>query len=191
VTGQFVYRSRDPEVVQGWKDAGDAIHAYVDETKRVLANHGAGGYQDYRHGGGWSIGRFSGLLIPQDEFPPPGWRMADAAQMRAVPDKRTKAGKAVTATLEAVKHPGDPLFKLVGMPPDIAGGPGFITPSVRLLEDRAALYVAWRENPEGRESFFGKGSAIDFGKWERVKLSEYYTEVERADAAKADAEVSA
>ena len=55
------------------------------------------------------------------------------------------------------------------------------------MEGGAALYVTWRECPEGRYSFLAGHVEVDFGRWERVKLSEYYAEVERADAARAAA----
>jgi hypothetical protein len=183
----FVYRSTDSDVLQAWKDAGEAIDAYVKRTEAVLDEHGAGGYKTYRYSGR-NVGQFAGLDIPAGEKPPAGWRMNSNY---AVPDKRTKAGKAADAALKTVKHPGDPLLKLIGMPPDVEGGPGFISPGVRMLEGHGALYVTWREDPEGRQSFFAGKVTIDHGRWQRVPLSQYYAEVERKDAAKADAEATA
>jgi hypothetical protein len=176
-----VYRSRDPEVVQAWIDATDAISGYVQQTQRVLDACGLAGYQAYRHSSGWSPGRFSGLAVPEGEKAPAGWRMLERY---AVPDKRTKAGKQVAAALDAVKHPGDPLLKLTGMLPDAQSGRGgFSSPGVRLMENRTAVYVTWSFNPEGRHSFLGgRDAAIDFSRWERVKLSEYYAEAERHEA---------
>jgi hypothetical protein len=49
-------------------------------------------------------------------------------------------------------------------------------PGVRLLEDGTALYVMWTA-PQDRE--------VDFARWEKVPLSEYYVAVEHAEAAKA------
>jgi hypothetical protein len=177
-----VYRSRDPEVVQAWINATGSIDTYVQQTQRVLDAYGLAGYQAYRHSSGWSPGRFSGLAIPGGEKPPAGWRMNGRF---AVPDKRVKAGKQVAAALDAVKHPGDPLLKLTGMLPDAESGRGgFSSPGVRLMEDRAAVYVTWSFNPEGRNSFLGaRDAAIDFTLWERVKLSEYYAEAERTNEA--------
>lgn len=175
----FVYRSRDPEVVGAWKDASEAISAYVRATQAVLDAAGLGAYQCYRHTGGWNPGRFAGLAVPDGEAVPAGWRMTGRY---AVPDKRTKAGRDIAAALEAVRHPGDPLFKLIGMPPDIASGNGFSSPAVRLLEDGAALYVTWQRDPDGAESFFQGKAVVDRDRWEHVKLSAYYAEVERAKA---------
>jgi hypothetical protein len=179
------YVSRDAEVVRAWTDAGDAINTYVQQTQRVLDAYGLARYQCYRDQGGWKPGRFRGLAIPQDEFPPDGWRMDGGYEQMAVPDKRTKAGKQVTAALDAVEHPGDPLFKLVGMPPDVEGGTGFVSPAIRLLENRTALYVGWTVNPEGRQSFFSNDATVDLERWESVPLSAYYLAIEQAEAAKA------
>jgi hypothetical protein len=175
------YRSRDAEVLAAWKAAGDAIQDYVDRTHAVLEEAGLGGYQAFRATRGWSPGRFAGLGIPSGEKPPAGWRMA-VLERFAVPDKRVKAGKAIHAALEAVKHPGDPLFSLIGMPPDVDGR----TPAVRVLENRTALYVGWGVDPVGRESFFKGRSEIDAAKWERIPLSAYYLAIEQHEAAKAE-----
>jgi hypothetical protein len=181
----YVYRSRDPQVVGAWKDACAAIEAYVKATGAVLDGAGLGAYKVYRNTRGLRPGHFAGLAIPQDEFPPEGWRMRAEY---AVPDKRTKAGKAVDAALDAVKHPGDPLYRLIGMPPDILTGAGnFSTPAVRLLEDGTTLYTAWRTDPAGcRESFMAGKFEIDRSLWEPVKLSEYYAAIEVADARKTE-----
>ena len=165
-------------------DATDAISGYVQQTQRVLDTYGLAGDQAFRHSSGWSPGRFSGLAIPDGEQPPAGWRMGSRF---AVPDKRVKAGKQVAAALDAVKHPGDPLLKLTGMLPDAeADRGGFSSPGVRLMENRTAVYAIWSFSPEGRQSFLGgRDAVIDFGRWERVKLSEYYAEVERHEAGRA------
>lgn len=183
----IVYRSADPAVVQAWKDAEAAINAYVKQTQAVLDDAGLGRYRVYRNNG-WSPGKFAGLAIPQDEFPPDGWRQNKAREY-ATPDKRLKAGKQIAAALEAVKHPGDPLHKLIGMPADTLSGGGFSSPGVRLLEDRTALYVLWRLDPDGRESFSSK-STVDHGLWKRVRLSEYYAACEQADEAKKTAQAA-
>ena len=180
------YRSTDPEVVSAWKAAGDAIQEYVDQTRAILDAAGLGGYQVYRHHG-WSPGKFAGLAIPVGEKPPAGWRMT---ARYAVPDKRVKAGKQIEAALAGVKHPGDPLLKLIGMPPDAESRGGFSSPAVRLLEERTALYVAWSVDPVGRQSFLGsrdRAGVIDPDRWERIPLSAYYLAVEQADAVKAGA----
>jgi hypothetical protein len=177
------YRSADPEVVRAWTGAADGINDYVKATQAVLDAAGLGQYKVYRHNG-WSPGQFAGLAIPAGETAPTGWRML---RDYAVPDRRLKAGKTIDAAIAAVKHPGDPLHKLVGMPPDMLTGGRFLTPGVRLLEDRSALYVTWRADPAGSESFFSGRAEIDLGRWERVPLSRYYAAVEEADRQAADA----
>ena len=131
----IVYRSADPQVVKAWKDAEAAINVYVEQTQAVLDEAGLGRYQVYRNNG-WSPGKFAGLAIPQDEFPPDGWRQNKAREY-ATPDKRLKAGKQIAAALEAVKHPGDPLHKLIGMPADTLSGAVSHPPASGCL--RAAL----------------------------------------------------
>jgi hypothetical protein len=171
----FVYRSRDPQVTYAWKGAEAALHEYVKDTERVLEEMGLGGYKVYRDTHHWHPWHFAGLAIPQDEFPPDGWRMNAKYEAYAVPDKRTKAGKRAAAALAAVKHPGAPMAKVPGMPQDVCYPGGFTSPAVSLLEDGIALYVAWRIDPAGcRESFSSKSAEIDLALWERAPLSEYY-----------------
>ena len=185
VTVAFV--SRDAEVIKAWTDASDAVTAYVKATQAVLDAAGLERYECFRNSGGWSPGKFAGLAIPQDEFPPDGWRMA---ARYAVPDKRRKAGREIEAALAAVKHPGDPLLKLIGMPPDAEASGGFTSPAVRLLENRTALYLGWRVDPVGRQSFLGtreQAGVVDPDRWERIPLSAYHLAIEQADAEKSDA----
>lgn len=183
--GPFVYRTADPEVIAAWGEAFAAISAYVAETKAVLDAAGLSQYGYLRSNASFHPGRFAGLAIPDREDPPAGWRMNTGPE-RAVPDRRYKAGRAVDDALKAVKHPGSPLWSLTGMPSDLLTGGSYITPAMRLLEDGAALYAVWWEDPERFPESFSRGRAeIDTGKWQKVKLSDYYREVERADAEKA------
>ena len=180
----FVYRSRSPEVVGVWTAGEAALRAYVKASQAVLDDAGLGAYTVWRATSGWSPWKFSGLDIPQDEFPPEGWRMHGDF---AVPDKRTKAGKRIAAALAAVKYPGQPAAKLPGMPADVCYPGGFTSPAARLLENRTTLYVAWRIDPAGcRESFFSPSTDIDATLWERALLSEYYAAVEAHEATPAD-----
>jgi len=188
VSDPFVYRSRSPEVVGAWLAAEDALRAYVKQTQAVLDDAGLGRYKVWRSNGGWKPWQFTGLDIPQDEFPPSGWRLNQSREY-AVPDKRTRAGKQIAAALTAVKHPGDPSLKLPGMPADVCTPGGFISHGARLLEDRSVLYVTWRIDPAGcRESFSSPSADIDASLWERAPLSEYYAAVETYEASAADAE---
>jgi hypothetical protein len=179
----FVYRSHAAKVVDAWKAAQDGLHEYVRATDDVLERAGLGDYQVYRGNHRWHPWSFAGLAIPEGEKPPKGWRMNAEY---AVPDKRTKAGKEIAAALAAVKHPGAPFHKVPGMPNDVCYPGGFTSPGARLLEDGNALYVSWRIDPAGcRESFSSPTTEIDDALWHRVPLSEYYAEVERAEAAAA------
>jgi hypothetical protein len=178
----FVYVSRQPEVVGAWLAGEEALRAYVKQTRAVLNERGLGEYKVWRSTSGWRPWEFRGLDVPQDEFAPEGWRLNKSREF-AVPDKRTKAGKQIAAALAAVKHPGNPGDDLPGMPADVLVGGGFQTPAIRLLEDRTALYVAWRTDPAGcRESFRSRSVAIDRDLWERAKLSDYYAAVEAYEA---------
>ena len=177
----YVYRSRSPEVLAAMNAANEAVRAYVRATSEALDAAGVGAYKTWRETSGSRPGWFRGLDIPQDEFPPKGWRML---QQYAVPDKRTKAGKQADYMLRAVKHPGDPRHSLTGMPPDVSTPGGFSSCGMRMLEDGAAFYVWWRIDPAAcRESFSRGKFEIDRSLWEPVPLSEYYAAVEAADAA--------
>jgi hypothetical protein len=179
----YVYRSRSPEVLAAMRAANESVQAYVRATNQVLDDAGAGNYATWRDTSGSRAGRFVGLDIPQDEFPPKGWRMLSKY---AVPDKRTKAGKQAVAALAAIRHPGDPRHSLIGMPPDVSTTIGFTSCGTRFLEDGTALYVWWRIDPAAcRESFSRGKFEIDRTLWEPVRLSEYYAAVEAADAAEA------
>jgi hypothetical protein len=179
------YVSRDAEVIKAWTDASGAVSVYVAATNAVLEAAGLGRYDVFRNSGGWSPGKFAGLAIPQGESPPKGWRMTSRY---AVPDKRRKAGREIEAALGAVKHPGDPLLGLIGMPPDAETSGGFTSPAVRLLEDRTALYLGWRVDPVGRQSFLGtreQSGVVDLDRWERIPLSAYHLAIEQAEGAQA------
>jgi hypothetical protein len=180
----YVYRSRDPEAVAAWIAACDAVEDYVAQTAAILKDAGLGGYQVYRDTS-LSPGRFAGLAIPHGGKPPPGWRMGARF---AVPHRGTKAGREVYAALEAVKHPGDPGSRIPGMPGMIVRVSRIHRPGVRVLENGAALYVTWSTEPrDTADSFVHSKSEVDPGRWQRIPLSEYYAEVERTDAAKAEA----
>lgn len=182
----FVYRSHAPEVIGAWQDAEATLQQYVKDTERVLEEMGLGGYKVYRDTHHWHPWRFSGLAIPQDEFPPEGWRMNGKYDAFAVPDKRTKAGKQAAAAIAAVKHPGAAMAKVPGMPQDVCYPGGFTSPAVALLELDTALYVAWRIDPAGcRESFSSKSADIDMALWERAPLSQYYAAREAYELTKA------
>ncbi len=181
MSDKTVYVSRKPKVLKAWDDAGNAIQSYLNQTRAVLAAAGLSEYGTYRATSGWHPGQFTGLAIPDGEKPPAGWRMLSEF---AVPDKRLKAGKAIAAALKAVKHPGDPLNRIPGMPADVMAGGGFQTPGVRMLD--GALYVIWRTDPATcSTSFMSKSTEIDADLWERVPLSVYYAAVEAHDASKA------
>jgi hypothetical protein len=183
--GPYVYRTADPDVLKAWRDAFTAINAYVAETDAVLDAAGLGRYGYLRSNASFHPGKFAGLEIAAGGDLPSGWRLNTDGY--AVPDRRYKAGRDIDAALKSVKHPGSPLWKLDGMPPGLLTGGGYITPAVRLLEDGAALYAVWQQDPERLGESFSRGKAeINHAKWVKVeRLSDYYREVERAGAAKA------
>jgi hypothetical protein len=182
----FVYRSRDPQVVGSWKAACDALTAYVAETDAALARAGLNDRKVYRSTNSWSYGAVRGIAIDDGAEVPRGWRMTTRY---AVPDKRIKAGKEIAATLDAITHPGAPTRHLPGMPEDAINRNGsFSGPSVRVLENGAAIYAEWSMDPDGRESFMHGKAVVDHSLWEPAPLSEYYaareaSEKERAGAA--------
>lgn len=187
MTDLFVYRSDKPQVLQAWREACEALQAYVDQTKAVLAAAGLGDYQAYRESRGFDRGEFTGLAVDDDKPVPEGWRVGSDKRY-AIPDKRRKAGKDIAAALDAVKHPGSPSQHLLGMPAFLLGAGRMHQPGARLLEGEAALYVQWSIDPEAgsrRHPQFD-GTPVDGDLWARVLLSRYYAEAERADAAKAE-----
>jgi hypothetical protein len=178
----IAYRSTDPDVLAAVDAAYEAITAYVKQEQAVLDGAGLGHYKVWATSNGWTPRRFLGLDIPEGESPPPGWRMN---REYAVPDKRTAAGKHISAAIAAVRHPGDPRHALIGMPPDVLTPGGFQSCGMRRIGD--ALYVTWRNcDPAGAVRSFTAGAfEIDAAKWERVPLSAYYAavEAEESDAA--------
>jgi hypothetical protein len=171
----FVYRSSTPEVVAAWEAACGAIDAYVKQTGDILREAGLGDYAVYRRNDS-SLGKFAGLAVPEGEEPPAGWRMN---RDYAVPNKRRKTGRDIEAALNAVRHPGLPSGHLPGMPSHFFSGMGLRYPGVRLLEDTTAVYVQWSADPE--QATRGCTDTVDTAIWERVPLSRYYAEAERAE----------
>jgi hypothetical protein len=177
----IVYRSEDARVLTAWKGACEAITEYVRQTQAVLDAAGLTGRPVYRSTGAWSWGEVRGIGLG-DDGAPDGWRVSPGAAY-AVPNLRTAAGRKVRDALKAIKHPGEPVQKLPGMPANvITGMSGMVrTPDVRVLGE--AVWAEWDTDPEKCEmSFSGRSTAVDYQMWERVKLSEYYAAREAAAA---------
>lgn len=186
------YRTSDPEAISEWEAAHGALDAYRDRLAQALDDLGVGQYLIGVSTSGWSPGQFLGLKIPEDQFAPAGWRMAERANLWiAVPDKRTRIGKAAYAALEALAHPGSPRKNLRGMPFDVyaAYGDGtgrVFTPGADLLG--GVLYVTWSTDPETAQDRRGRCLAqVDSAIWERVRLSEYHAALEANASAVASA----
>lgn len=176
----IVYRSTDPAVLAAVEAAWQAIGDYAKQIRATLDGLGLGEYKHWSADGGWHPGEFRGIDIPQDQFPPDGWRMKGDF---AVPDKRKAAGKRAWKALSEVRHPGDPRRALIGMPPDLLTPGGYQSCGLRRIN--SAIYATWRNcDPAGAVgSFSAASSEIDASLWERIPLSEYYAAVEADEAA--------
>lgn len=182
----IVYRSAETQAVKAWTDACEALEDYVHRTAEILADAGLRAYEIYRHTG-WDRGIVAGIKIPEGGKAPAGWRMTQAFDRLAVPDKRRKAGKDVSAKLEAYPYPGVPSRRLPGMPPFVLAGGRMLTPGVRLLEDGAAVYVEWKADPETATR---GADSVDKELWAPVPLSAFFAEAERSERAAKAAETA-
>ena len=161
-----IYRSAAPSVVEAWEDTQrrykewhSAVGAWGDAYKHdgiLITDHG-----DRK----WVIG------LRGDDAPGPEWRWSKQADCW-VPDKRTKAGKAVDATLESLRV--DKLGHVPGMPARVVG-PGRMYQSGFEYID-GVLWVTWGCSAEEVES----QAKFDGNLWERAKASAYYLAVEGA-----------
>jgi hypothetical protein len=175
---KIVYRSSAAEVLAAIESFHADFRAYREAINAVLDEAGVGRYKIWATTNGWQPGKFLGLDIPEDEFPPKGWRLG---KQYAVPDQRYAEGKRVAAAIKAVNHPGDPMRRIPGMPPDILTAGGFSSPGI--AEMAGAVYVTWAHDPEtSGGSFTGKSATIDPALWERIPLSVYYAAREAEDA---------
>ncbi|HEX9355648.1 MAG TPA: hypothetical protein VF933_17750 [Streptosporangiaceae bacterium] len=181
--GRTVYRTRDAATVAALKGYNADWNTYRAAITDALKEAGAGGYNVVAGQSGLQPGRFFGIHVPRAAEPPKGWRHSHTADC-AVPGKRTTIGRALAARLDEIQHPGDPMRHLPGMPSAMLHAGRLVTPGIRLLEDGQAIYVTWTAEPDGAR---GIGSAeplrVDHRLWQRVRLSEHYAAVERADAA--------
>lgn len=184
--GKIVYRSTHPDVLAALASYDQDFQAYKAAIRAILDGAGLEGCKIWATTGGWDPGRFLGIDVPEGEPPPAGWR---TGRQFAIPDKRYAAGKRMAAALKALKHPGDPMARIPGMPPDILTPGGFATPGMERMG--GALYVIWGRDPEiARGSFTAKTTDIDPALWTRLKLSEYYAAREAEDAKRELADAS-
>ena len=179
----FVYRTRNADVVAGWKDMGEQKQAWSkriekwarekskpDKKRRPIVNDGH-----------WDAGGLVGLeaFYPadygKDAQLPEGWRLQKNSRGMdyLVPRMSLKAGKALAAEIGEINRQCPDMRRLPGMPRH-AGI--FASPGVELREDGQALYVLWSSKPyEGDD----REDRVNFEIWEKVPLSEYWAVVER------------
>jgi len=187
---QSAYRSRHPDVLAAFTAAQDATNAYSKAVFAALAEHGMGEHQAAVSSGAFSAGRFLGVVAEKDEIIPDGWRMSQAGnRILAVPDKRTRAGKAAAAALAGLSSPGE--CRLPGMPgqvlvaEDASFSSRVCVPGVRLLEDASAVYVTWSTSLEAATGMDHRSLvSADAAYWEPVRLSAYWAAIEIADGNK-------
>lgn len=181
---QSAYRSRHPDVLAEFGAAQDRMRAYRDRIFTVTTEHGMGDHQIAVSSGALSPSRFQGVVTRGGEFVPDGWRVsAIGGRDLAVPDKRTKAGKAIAAAIKDAGSPGDCI--LPGMPREVIvteDGYRVCSPGVRLLEDGGAVWVTWGMVLEAATAMdFHAPVSADPEFWEQSLLSAYWAAVEAAD----------
>lgn len=173
------YKSTDAEVIAQWDDTQRRYrewHEAKDAWAEQFPNHDTASFQQSDRL--W-LGGLRG-----DESPGPCWRRAVRVDIDVwVPDKRTKAGKALAAEIDAmtVTHMKD----IPGMPDMAMVGNRWYHPGLFVYDGTA--YVNWSCSFAEVEADPTRGwSRIEFdaSKWERIKRSEFYAAQELDNEAK-------
>ncbi|MGI5155773.1 hypothetical protein [Microbispora sp. CA-102843] len=172
-----VYRSTHPGILAAWDKAHEQAEQIGRQRRQLLDELGFEGRPALIDGR-----RMVGVQHTAEHGPiPEGWRRDQHTDGAIVPDRRRATGKAIARRLDALTMPDFRRMLPGGMPQmawDLESGK-IHWPSFALME--GAVYVRWGCDPEKAE----KGDRIDPEIWERVKLSEYYTVVERTEQAQA------
>lgn len=162
----FVYRSGDDAVLDWWQDAEGTMREFYAAAREFAARYDRNPHM--LHGWGSSLVG----LDPTDadyDSPPDGWRLHRGTERQGdwlTPIRRSNAGKALYAEIEAIRTKGDPRHKLPGWKWEMfRAEPGLF------LHDG---YV-WMHT--------GTTDGVDVDVWEPVRLSEFYAAREAKDEA--------
>lgn len=173
------YKSTDAEVLGKWDDTQRRYrewHAAKDAWGEQFPNHDVTALQQSERV--WVVG------LRGDESPGSAWRKAVRANIAVwVPDKRTKAGKALAKEIDAlaVTHMKD----VPGMPDMAMVENRWCTPGLFVHEGVA--YVHWSCSFAVVEADPSRGwskTEFDPSKWERIMRSELYAAQEADQAEK-------
>lgn len=167
------YKSTDAEVLAAWEAAQQGFRDF-DKAR----DEWAAGFPDHEPFVLRSPDAvfLVGLHHERDgESPGEGWRLTNHRTGYAcwVPDKRTKLGKELAATIKTLraKH----VEKIPGMPMLTIVENHFYSPGVIVHE--ATAYVNWTSSFAEVE----REGKVDETRWERIKRSEFYAAKEALD----------
>lgn len=167
-----VYRSTHPEVLGAWEEQNARHVAWHDAVKEFRSE-----YPDHKPCAvNWGDAKHL-LGLTGAESPGPVWRFMKARDCW-VPDKRTKAGKALAARIDALRVTG--LGSFPGMPHEIwEHAPEWYSHGLQVIA--GVVWVTWSEKLTYEKVEATK--TFDPAYWERARGSEYLRAVEDADLA--------
>lgn len=172
------YKSTDPDVLAAWDDTQRRFQEWR-EAKSAWAQQ----FPDHEALAVQGSDSVSVVGLQGDETPGPAWRQTTRANIELwVPDKRTKAGKAIAQQLDALSV--DHMKDIPGMPDMAMSGNHWHSPGLFVYDGVA--YVHWSCTfAEVEDSTRGwSRTAFDASKWERIKRSELYAAQEADEADK-------
>ena len=190
-TQKAVYRSTHPEVLAAWDDTQQRHRELAEKVKALRAEFPNHPPMVYRYS---DRAQFSHLSFHEDmpsignDFGPPpepeGWRIKKEGRstyLGWVPDKRTKAGKAMAARLAEIKVTGMGHFP--GMPTTVLEGNHWYSHG-SVVHDGVA-YAHWGCSfADVESSNWSRG--LDTDMWQRCRMSEFWMAKEAHDAESAE-----
>lgn len=175
------FRTKDREIVAEYRCYEKEMQEQHDRMLAFRERHNCGDRLDMYT---WPNGRFSHFGFKKDKRRKPpeladGWRVD--AQERIVPDKRTKAGKALAEEIKAVEagRPTNIRSRLRGMPMRASQSNHFYEAGV--FFHNGAVYVHWGCPVEALDGEWG-GDPLDSTTWKQLKLSEFHAAKEASEA---------
>ena len=164
---ETAFRSTAPEVVTAY-DSWDASREEFRTAMRELGHEY--GREVYVSRSMLSGQTFSGLKHERGDAIPSGWRV-DSKTRLLRPDKRTKEGKALAASLSrlSLSRP-----RIPGMPGD-CWGEGYVYAPVFFKYD-GTVWAGWGCGPDRLTGDGGdmRGPTVDLSLWTLAKLSEWH-----------------
>lgn len=165
MTAQSAYSSTHPEVLAAF-DAADA--AAAEFSRQVLALKAEFG-QDAYYSESFNSRRFCGFGGQPENVEGVAWRQSKRGLWW--PKQTTKAGKDLVERFDQVVMPD---VKLPGMSTYVSDGATFRYPGA--FRHANVVWVSWSCSHDVAEMHGKPGPDLD--RWERRKLSEFYTALE-------------